>query len=96
MRRLKEIWPDYAEDVPFYAINVDPTASFEEIEAYREQQGYPWPMAQPAEGLLADFKVTRQSTKVAVNSDGFITYRDSYGKGSDETWHQVFQELAAQ
>jgi hypothetical protein len=46
--------------------------------------------------MLADFKVTRQSTKIAIGSDGIITYRDSYGKGDDETWHQVFKELAAQ
>ena len=93
---MKEIWPDYADEVPFYAINVDPTASFEEIEAYRRDQGYPWLMAQPGEGMLADFKVTRQSTKIAVNTDGIITYRDTYGRGTDDTWRQLFEELATQ
>ena len=93
---MKEIWPEYADEVPFYAINVDPTADFEEIETYKDQQGYPWPVAQAGQGMLADFKVTRQSTKIAIGSDGIITYRDSYGKGDDETWHQGFKELAAQ
>ena len=96
MRRLKEIWPDYGDDVPFYAINIDPTDSFENIEAYREQQGYPWPVAQPGAGMLASFRVTSQSTKIAIGSDGVIIYRDGYGKGSDEMWHEVLQELAAQ
>jgi hypothetical protein len=91
---MKEIWPDYADDVPFYAINIDPTDSFDNIEAYREQQGYPWPVAQPGAGMLASFKVTRQSTKIAIGTDGVIIYRDGYGKGSDEKWHEVLQELA--
>ncbi len=93
---MKEIWSEYADEVPFYAMNVDPTAVFEEIEAYKYQQGYPWSVAQAGAGTPADFKVTRQSTKIAIGSDGIITYRDSYGKGDDETWHQVFKELAAQ
>ena len=93
---MKEIWPDYAGDVPFYAINIDPTDSFENIEAYREKQGYPWPVAQPGAGMLASFKVTSQSTKIAIGSDGVIIYRDGYGKGSDETWIQVFKDLADQ
>ena len=93
---MKEIWPEYADEVPLYAINVDPTAVFEEIETYKYQQCYPWPVAQAGPGMLADFKVTRQSTKIAIGSDGIITYRDSYGKGDDETWHQVFKALAAQ
>lgn len=91
---MKEIWPDYVEEVPFYAVNVDPTANFDEIESYRQQQGYPWPMAQPGDGMLSSFHVTRQSTKVAIDSNGFIIYRDGYGRGTDDKWHQVFRELA--
>jgi hypothetical protein len=93
---LKEIWPDYADEVPFYAINIDPTDSFDNIEKYREEQGYPWPVAQPGRGMLARFRVTSQSTKIAIGADGVIIYRDGYGKGSDETWHRVLQELADQ
>jgi len=45
--------------------------------------------------MVAAFKVTRQSTKVAFDSTGVITYREGYGRGNEETWRRVFEELAA-
>jgi len=95
LRRLKEIWPDYADSVAFYAVGVDPTEDIEELEAYRVKQGYPWPVAQPGQGMLADFRVTTQSTKVAFASAGVIRYRDGYGRGDDATWRRLFEELAS-
>lgn len=95
LRRLKEIWPEYADSVAFYAIGVDPTEDIEELEAYRVKQGYPWPVAEAPEGMLPAFRVTTQSTKVAFDSTGVITYRDGYGRGDEETWRRVFEELAA-
>ena len=92
---MRGIWPDYADSVAFYAISVDLTEGIEELEAYRVRQGYPWPVAQPGQGMLAAFKVTTQSTKVAFDSTGVIRYRDSYGGGDEETWRSVFEELSA-
>ena len=92
---MKEVWPDYADSVAFYAIGVDPTEDVGKLEAYRENQGHPWPVAQPGVGMLAAFKVTAQSTKVAFDSAGLIRYRDGYGRGDEETWRRVFEELAA-
>ena len=95
LRRMKEIWPDYADSVAFYAIGVDPTEDIGKLEAYRVRQGYPWPVAQPGVGMLAAFKITTQSTKVAFDSTGLIRYRDGYGRGNEETWRRVFEELSA-
>ena len=92
---MKEIWPDYADRVGFYAIGVDPTEDIGELEAYRGKQGYPWPVAQPGVGMLADFNVTTQSTKVVFDAAGVITYRAGYGQGDPETWRRVFEELFA-
>ena len=92
---MKEVWPDYANSVAFYAVGVDPTEDIGELEEYRRGQDYPWPVAQPGEGMLAAFKVTRQSTKVAFDSTGVISYRDGYGRGDEEAWRRVFEELAA-
>ena len=80
----------------FYAINIDPTDDFETLNAFSKEQDYPWQLAQPGEGMLASLNVTSQSTKIAIDADGIITYRDSYGKGTDETWRQVFKELSAE
>ena len=52
-------------------------------------------MAEPTGTMLRDLKVLVQSTKIAVDSQGVIIYRDGYGQGDEETWRQVFQDLAS-
>ena len=91
---MKEIYPKYADDVAFYGIGVDPSESIQELEAYSDSQGYPWPMAVPDKAMLRNLNIRVQSSKVAVNRDGVVIYRDGYSQGSDETWIGVFEELA--
>lgn len=67
----------------------------DQLEAYREREGHPWLVAEPLGTMLRDIKVLVQSTKIAVDSQGVIVYRDGYGQGGEETWRQTFQELAA-
>jgi hypothetical protein len=43
---------------------------------------------------MADLGVTIQSTKIAFDSRGMITYREGMGQGNDEEWRRVFTELA--
>jgi len=95
LRRLKEVWPEFADQVVFYAIGVDPTEGLDRLESYKENQGYPWPVAIPSPRMLSGFRVLQQSTKVAIGADGIITYRDGYGRGDEARWRQVFLELAA-
>ena len=95
MRRFKDIYPDYADRVAFYAVGSDPTEGLQRLESYREQQGYPWPVAEPVGTMLRDLRVLQQSTKIALDSRGVIIYREGYGRGDPDTWRQVFQELAA-
>lgn len=92
---MKELYPQYQDAVAFYSVSVDPSETIEELQAYRQQQGYPWPVATAGPRMLADLNVRVQSTKLAFGRDGVITYRDGYGKGNDERWRQVFEELAA-
>ncbi len=95
MQRLKSVYPEYAGQVAFYAIGSDPTEGISTLESYRQKQGYPWPVAEAVGATLRDLQVQVQSTKVAFDANGVIIYRDGYGKGSDDRWRQVFQELAA-
>jgi len=67
----------------------------DKLEAYREREGHPWLVAEPAGTMLKDLKVLVQSTKIAVDPQGVIIYRDGYGQGGEETWRRVFQDLAA-
>jgi len=91
---MKELYPEFADRVAFFAVNIDPTESLPDLEKYREEQQYPWPVTEPSAGMLSDFRVLQQSTKVAFDSLGVITYRDGYGDGDVDTWRGVFQGLA--
>jgi len=86
LTELKEIYPEFTDDVVFISIGVDPTESMSELVKYKDQNGHPRPVAKPLDQMIADLKVTSQSTKIAFNSDGIITYRDGYGKGNREIW----------
>jgi len=93
---LKEIHPEFADDVAFYLIGADPNERLEKLVAYRDENNYPWPIAFPGIGTLRKLWVVSQATKIALNKEGIITYRDGYGRGSDQTWRGVFEDLAAQ
>lgn len=95
---MKEIYPDYAEQVKFYAVGTlfGASESLESLESYREAKGHPWPIATTPSDDMAVLGVTTQSTKIAFNSQGIITYRDGMGAGDDEEWSGVFMDLAAQ
>ena len=92
---MKDIYPEFADRVDFYMVGQDLSETLEEMERYRVQQGYPWPAAQPPRSMLLDLKVLQQSTKVAINAQGMITYRDGYQGGTDTVWRTVFQKLAS-
>ena len=91
---MKDIYPDYADQVAFYAVGQDPTESLELMEAYRKQQGYPWPIAETGRETLSTLRVLQQSTKIAVDANGVITYRETHGVNPKE-WKSVFEELAS-
>ncbi len=90
---MKKVYPRYADQVAFYAVGSDPTESLEHLEEFRQKAGYPWPVAIPDSNLIRDLSVRVQSTKIAFDAQGMIIYREGYGKGGPDEWHQVFKEL---
>jgi hypothetical protein len=93
---MKEIYPEYAEDVAFYAVGVHPgiIEDIATLENHRLANGHLWPVATAPGQVMADLGVTIQSTKIAFDSRGMITYREGMGQGNDEEWRRVFTELA--
>jgi hypothetical protein len=81
--------------VSFYAIGIDPYESMNLLIRYKEEQGYPWPVATAPPGMLPAYRIVTQSSKVAIGRDGVITFRAGYGQASRDTWVGVFEELAA-
>ena len=97
MQRLQAIYPDYAAEVAFYAVGVHPgiVEDLSTLERYRQERGHPWPVAVAPRQLLAALNVTIQSTKIAFDRQGTITYREGMGQGNDAAWREVFAALAA-
>jgi hypothetical protein len=90
---MKDLWPEYAYRIDFYAIGQSPFESLEKLESYAQKEGYPWPVAEIDPKILKDLKVLQQSTKIALDHQGVITYRAGYADGGVDKWRQVFDEL---
>ncbi|MBI4201955.1 MAG: hypothetical protein HY532_02415 [Chloroflexi bacterium] len=79
----------------FIAIGIDPTEKLSDLVAYKQAQGYPWPVAEAPSGMLPAYSITTQSTKIGVDESGVITFREGYGVKSADFWNQVLQKLAS-
>lgn len=90
---MKDVWPEFADKVDFYAIGQSRFESIQQLEADRKKEGYPWPIAAIDTDVLKDLKVLRQSSKIAVDHQGIISYRANYARGGAEEWREVFTDL---
>ena len=86
--------PKYTKEIAVYIVSQDPTESIELLEKDRQKQGYPWPVAEIVGSGLRDLNVFLQSTKIAIDGSGVITYRDGFGKGNLDKWQKALEDLA--
>ena len=92
---MTTLHPDYTEKIAFYVVGSGPTQTVEQLEEDRQKEGYPWPVAEIAGSGLRDLRVLSQSTKIAIDGAGVITYRDSYGQGNVDIWQGVLEDLVS-
>ncbi len=90
---MKDLYPEFADKVDFYAIGQSPFESIDQFEKYRIKQGYPWPIAEIDPNVLRDIRVLQQSTKIALDQQGIVSYRGGYADGSVNKWREVFSDL---
>ena len=93
MRTLKDVYPDYADRVEFIGVGTDPGESAADVRRFSNAQGYPWDMAPWEPSIGADYRILSQSSKVAINGNGVITYRSGYGSLSSRDWRNIFEDL---
>ena len=91
---LKDVYPEYQDSVDFYALGIDPTEELGTLVGYKDGQGYPWPVSKAPAAMLPQYNVLGQPTKVAIDGDGVIVFREGYGVEPAETWHELFRELS--
>ncbi len=54
------------------------------LDGYIEENGYSDMIAtQPVGSMLADLRITSQSSMIALDAQGVITFRKGYGGGGD-------------
>ena len=89
---MTNIYPPFQDEVDFYVVGYNESLS--ELADYQNASGHPGILALPIDNMLRDFRVTSQSTKVAIDANGIITYRAGYGQGNPSDWPDVLQALA--
>ena len=81
MRTLNPIVAEYAGQVDFYLVAFNESAAA--LEAYIAENGYANMIAaQPVGSMLSDLKIVSQSSMLAMDRAGVITFRKGYGAGS--------------
>lgn len=82
MRTLAPIVTEYAGQVDFYLVSFNESAG--RLETYISDNGYSNMTAtQPVGSMLRDLKITSQSSMIALDEQGVITFRKGYGGRGD-------------
>ena len=90
---MKDVYPEFADSVDFYAIGQSPFESIDQLESDRIKEGYLWPIAEIDPNILRSLRVLQQSTKIVLDHQGIITYRAGYAGGGADKWREVFSDL---
>jgi len=90
---MKELYPEFADKVDFYAIGQSSFEDIDQLESYRIKEGYPWPIAEIDQNVLRDLRVLQQSTKITSDHQGIISYGAGYADGGVNKWREVFTNL---
>ena len=96
LQEIMEVYTEFEERVTFYAVGQDPSETVAALAQTAADRGYPFPVAAAGTGMLSDLRIVSQSSKLAFDARGVITYRDGYAGGNAEVWRQVFRELAGE
>ena len=92
MRGLTEVYPPFKDKVELYAVAFNESLS--DLQGYQGESGHLGTVARAAGNMIRNFRVTQQSTKVAIDANGVIIYRVGFGRGDASEWKNVLQELA--
>ena len=75
-------------------VEQDPTEGASKIREFAGKNGYMWEMAVFDADIVLEYRILQQSSKVAINANGVITYRGGYGSLSPTKWREVLDEVA--
>ena len=96
MQELKVIHSEFIGLVDIIAVDITPTVSLDELVNFGETQDYPWLMGRTSRDTLQDLEVFTQSTKIGIEADGTLAYREIMGSGNVSVWREAFTQLSQQ
>ncbi len=79
MRHLVEFEPGFFDKAHAYLVCVDPNESLEDLANMIPDGFIGWVPALPSTGMLIDFDVKVQSTKILLDRQGEIIHKEGYG-----------------
>lgn len=89
---LKDVRPDYEDDVGYIAIDMDLTENAKLIQVYADQSGFDFDFAPGKKSILRDYSIRYTTTKFAIGTDGIIKWTGS-GEMDANRWHVLFKGL---
>ena len=94
MRQLKEIHPDYADEVDLLAVGIDPSEDASDILSYKDSHGFTWPMTTADVDMLKAYGVTRQAAHMTLDASGVIVSELSTKTEKEDGWRALLEALA--
>ena len=94
MRQLKNVHPEFADNVDILGVGVDPGEDASDIQAYRDSHGFVWSMTTADTEMLKTYRVSQQAGYMALDANGVIVADLTYGPKSDDGWRELFEEMA--
>ena len=79
----------------FILIDIGSGFGNEALESFVTEQSYNGIVGIADRGILKLLDVKIQSTKIAIDSEGTIIYREGYGKGGKDEFIDVFSKLSS-
>ena len=74
-------------------MNIDPLETAEQILAYKQSEGFVWPMTVADVQVVRNYNVTRQAAYVTLDSDGVVSTSVTYGSENADDWRELFEAL---
>lgn len=92
---LAKVQADYADQgVRFYSLDFDASETPEQIRAWQEQRGQPWPHGvDPALKIQRAFGVTSQSSVVVLDAQGNVAQKWGYGGVTEQGLRSALDQV---
>ena len=95
MRTLSQIYPEFSESVSLIVVGFGPSQTISTLREYQAENDSLAVFAEGPNTVLESFSVTTRSTKIGLNRDGVVVFREGYGMADADTWRSRLRSIAS-